>query len=251
MGKITGTTGFTIIETMLFLAITGLMAVGILVGSGVTISQQRYRDSVNSLQTLLQDQYSAVRDVVNIRDAGWTCDNSGVVAETTPDGGQQRGTADCVLLGRLLQVEENGKDMAVADVVGVRRAGAVTAASDLEEIKTNYLLGVSPVGQEKKEVGWGGVVVKPGTTTPQPLSMLVVRSPLSGATLTFTQLGQVPQTNVGTLVDEANMSVAVPLCVDANTSAFMRQRLAVQINPFAAGQSAIQIPSESSDICGV
>lgn len=250
MGKITGTTGFTIIETMLFLAITGLMAVGILVGSGVTISQQRYRDSVNSLQTLLQDQYSAVRDVVNSRDTAWTCDSSGVVAEATTSGGQLRGTADCVLLGRLLQVEENGRDITVADVVGARRANAVTAASDLEEIKTNYLLGVSPVGQEKKEVGWGGVIVKPGTTEPQSLSMLVVRSPLSGATLTFTQLGQVSQANVGTLIEEANTSAAVPLCVDANTSAFMRQRLAVQISPFAAAQSAIQIPSESDNVCG-
>ena len=55
-------TGFTLVEAMLFLAITGLLTVGILVGSGVAISQQRYRDSVNSLKSFIQDQYSACGD---------------------------------------------------------------------------------------------------------------------------------------------------------------------------------------------
>ena len=40
MGK-QNTTGFTVIEVMLFLAVTGLLAIGILVGSGVAIGQQR------------------------------------------------------------------------------------------------------------------------------------------------------------------------------------------------------------------
>ena len=46
--------GFTIIEVMLFLAVTGALAVAILVGSGVAIGQQRYKDSVNSLQSFIQ-----------------------------------------------------------------------------------------------------------------------------------------------------------------------------------------------------
>ncbi|MEP6710564.1 MAG: prepilin-type N-terminal cleavage/methylation domain-containing protein, partial [Candidatus Saccharibacteria bacterium] len=50
--------GFTIIEVMLFLAISGALAVGILIGSNVAITSQRYRDSLNSLQSLLQQQYN-------------------------------------------------------------------------------------------------------------------------------------------------------------------------------------------------
>lgn len=250
MGKIAGTTGFTIIETMLFLAITGVMAVGILVGSGVTIAQQRYRDSVNSLQTLLQDQYSQVRDVVNGRDTNWSCDSQGTILPVATGSGQVRGTANCVMLGRLLQVDNTGKKITTASVVGVRKPGVTTASSDIQELKTNYYLKVSPVEQETKEVGWGGVIVKPNTTTPQPLSMLVVRSPISGATITFTKVGQVQTTAISTLVDVANTTQTVPLCVDADTSAFMRQRLAVQISPLAASQSAIQIPAESDNVCG-
>jgi type II secretory pathway pseudopilin PulG len=250
MGKITGTTGFTIIETMLFLAITGLMAVGILVGSGVAISQQRYRDSVNSLQTLLQEQYSGVRDVENDRSADWSCDSNGVVTKDLEGSGQVRGTADCLLLGRFVQVNDAGKTMTLADIIGVRKADAETATDDVTELKDNYTLTVSPVAQETKDVSWGATIVKPGTTTPQPLSMLVVRSPLSGAVLTFITTTLIPQAEVGTLVDTVNMQTAVPLCVDANTSAFMGQRLAVRIGAFAAGSSAVQIPPESDNVCG-
>jgi len=59
--------GFTVIEVMLFLAVTGLLAVGILVGSGVAIGQQRYRDSVNTLKSYIQQQYSEVTSVINNR----------------------------------------------------------------------------------------------------------------------------------------------------------------------------------------
>ena len=43
--------GFTVIETMLFLGVAGALTMGVLVGSGASINQQRYRDSVNSLKS--------------------------------------------------------------------------------------------------------------------------------------------------------------------------------------------------------
>src|SRR6187402_1944283 len=101
--------GFTIIETMLFLGVTGMLATAILVGSGVAIGQQRYRDSVNSLKSQVQQQYSEVTNVINSRDKNWSCDVNGNVIEA-PDAsdGESRGTTDCVLLGRLLTVDDTG-----------------------------------------------------------------------------------------------------------------------------------------------
>ena len=46
--------GFTIIEMMLFLAVSGAMAAGIMVGVGATVNAQRYRDATHSLVSFFQ-----------------------------------------------------------------------------------------------------------------------------------------------------------------------------------------------------
>ena len=102
-------TGFTIVETMLFLAVAGLLTMGILVGSGAAINQQRYRDSVNSLKSFVQDQYSDVTNVVNSRDNQWSCGSNADVVEAGDAEAQARGTSNCVLLGRYITVDNTGK----------------------------------------------------------------------------------------------------------------------------------------------
>ena len=61
--------GFTIIETMLVLAITGALVAAMFVGIGTSISIQRYRDAVTTFKDTLQEQYSALANVSNDR---WT-----------------------------------------------------------------------------------------------------------------------------------------------------------------------------------
>lgn len=241
-------TGFTIIEVMLFLGVTGLLTIGILVGSGVSIGQQRYRDSVNSLKSYIQEQYSEVTNVVNGRDRSWSCNSTANVAQDTSAGsGQFRGTSDCVLLGRLITVDETGTKLTASNVTGYRTPNAATATSDIAELTTNYKLGVSPVDQEAVEVSWGAQVVKPKTTAPMPYSILIVRSPLSGSVFTFSVEGI--QTNLASMITTANMSTDKNLCVNADTGSFVGKRLEVRISAYAAGQSAIQIPTESGSVC--
>ena len=57
--------GFTITEVSLFLAITGLLFVGITAGMQNTIFQQRYNDSVQSFAEFLRSTYSQVSNVEN------------------------------------------------------------------------------------------------------------------------------------------------------------------------------------------
>ncbi len=52
--------GFTLIEVMLVLAITGLMLVGLIGGSYTSIARQRYLDSLNSFAEYLSRIYSEV-----------------------------------------------------------------------------------------------------------------------------------------------------------------------------------------------
>jgi hypothetical protein len=239
--------GFTIIEVMLFLGVTGLLAVGILVGSGLAIGQQRYRDSVNSLKSFIQDQYSETSNVINSRAGNWACNGAGTIDETVVGGGQARGTSECVMLGRLVTVNETGMEMAVSNIVGYQNAGAVPAANDISELVDNYSIGVSPIDQLTEQIRWGAQIVKPKTDVPMPMSILIVRSPLSGAVLTFTSEGIV--TNPKAIITNENLQQARDICVSANPGTFVGRRLEVRIEPFAANQGAIQIPPEGESVC--
>ncbi len=239
--------GFTIIEVMLFLGVTGLLAIGILVGSGIAIGQQRYRDSVNSLKSLIQEQYSQTANVVNSRDGQWTCSAAAGVTEETAGGGQPRGTSDCVLLGRFLTINELGTKITISNIAGHRDSGALVANNDIDELLTNYQLGVSPIDQEEVEVSWGAQVVKQKTTTPMPMSILVIRSPLSGAVMTFSTEGV--KTNIKEVIAATNLNQTRNLCVNADAGTFMGKRMEVRITPYASSQGAIQIPPESESVC--
>ncbi len=240
-------TGFTLIETMLFLAVTGSLAIGILVGSGIAIGQQRYRDSVNSLKSYVQQQYSETSNVINSRTIDWACDGLGSVSEANPSVGQPRGTSECVILGRYITIDATGTKLTASNVVGYRQPGAANASSDIAELTTNYRIGTSPIDQENDEISWGAQVVKQKTATPMPLSLLIVRSPLSGSILTFSAEGA--QTNLIALIANTNMNQTRDLCVNADTGSFVGKRLEVRIDAYATNQSAVQIPPESDSIC--
>jgi type II secretory pathway pseudopilin PulG len=240
-------TGFTVIEVMLFLAVTGLLAIGILVGSGITISQQRYRDSVTSLKSYLQQQYSEVGNVINGRDKTWTCDSTGAVSEVP--SGEARGTSDCVILGRFITIDVAGTKLNASNVVGYRVPSAPVGASDIAEIASNYRLASSPIDQNSEEVSWGAQIVHPGTPpAPMPLSLLIIRSPLSGSIMTFSAEGV--QTNLNSLITLANTTTRRDLCVNADAGSFMGKRMEVRIDARATNQGSILIPPESDSVCG-
>lgn len=238
--------GFTIIETMLFLAITGLLAVAILVGSGVAIGQQRYRDSVNSLKSNLQQQYSKVSNTVNDRSGDWTCDTNGGTSQGPI--GDARGTSDCVLMGRIVAIQ-NGTVVTASSVVGYRLAGAAVGADDLAEIKT-YNMTPSNIDQDSIDVSWQSVIVKPHTALPYSGLMLIVRSPLSGAIKTFIADGVVVPPNLSALVTPADQSAGRMLCVAAPAGTFVGTQIGVKINSFASSQGAISVPLETDALCG-
>jgi Tfp pilus assembly protein FimT len=242
MGTIKSTVGFTIIETMMFLAITGLLAVGILAGTGAAIAQQRYKDSVNSLQSFMQDQFSKVTNVTNGRDNTWSC-NAGVVAQ---ENGESRGTGDCVILGRLVSVDNTGQQLTASDVVAQHKSGVAEQASDIAELTKSYDIAVSPIDTESSDVAWGATIVQPRTTDPQPTNILIVRSPLTGRIMTF--VSQSTETNLVTLIKTGFATTPTPLCLEPSDGVG-GVRLGVRIGAYAASQSAIQVAPESENLC--
>lgn len=243
------THGFTIIEVMLFLAVSGALAIAILVGSGVAISQQRYRDSVSSLKSFIQEQYNQTANTQNGRSGEEAC--SGAAVAQPPNNvpnPQPRGTSECLLLGRVITVSGDGKQVSAADIVGTRTsATADVEPTDLAELQKNYTLGVSTIEQEVRDVEWGARIVRPKTANPMPLTVAIVRSPVSGSVMTFMADGV--QTNVKSMVMGTVANAPKDMCVDPSGDVIGGERLAVRIGAYATAQSAIEIPSESEHVC--
>ena len=57
--------GFTMIEVALFIALSGFLMIGIIVGANASISRQRYNDSVNSFADYIRGVYTDVLNVSN------------------------------------------------------------------------------------------------------------------------------------------------------------------------------------------
>ncbi len=223
---------------MLFLAISGALAVGILAGSGVAITQQRYRDSVNSLQTLLGQQYNQTDHVINDREKDRNCKNA--VINTTSGPPEARGTSDCVVIGKYMTIT-NGTVVTISSVVGEARAGTSIndASNDLEALK-QYDLGISSADTDVSEIAWGASVRNISSTNDQiNIAILILRSPLTGSLRTFS--GPIPSASesITVLVDETN-ATEKKICVDS-ASIVAGPTLGIVIRANAASASAVEL----------
>ena len=100
--------GFTIIEVMLFLALTGLVFAGVVGGTSGNLAKERYRDSVQDVASQLKTIYSDVRNVeipphnqnvCEVTDYSWYMSHS---SGEEPD--PKRGRSSCAVYGRLVSI---------------------------------------------------------------------------------------------------------------------------------------------------
>jgi len=247
--------GFTIIETMLVLAISGILVAGLLFGVGNSINAQRYRDSVTSFKSFLQEQYAKLDSVQNGRANTVACSGSA----QTSDGGVgavPRGQSDCVLLGRYIVI--NGNTLTTSTVLGSGTVPA-DATDELAAIKSGYNLGIDKTSIANDTIEWGARLSWPldgsvpeaanATDAGRGLRLLLVRSPLSGTTFTFTVNGTtapsvISSTSMKSMMTSTTQTARV-LCVAPNGFA-VPERLSVTIAGFANGGSAIQSSSNQA-----
>lgn len=206
------TSGFTIIEVMLFLAITGLLIAGILGGTTTSLNNQRYRDGVESFRNTIRDQYATVFSLTNMT-TNASGDNAGanavdpcsVIDSTNPsDPGTAvfRGSSDCLYVGRLvvLTPDDGSKttQLAVYPVVAKVLSDAVDGVFDLTspvaiagDVTDGNSLQVAAFTRnenliERKQIDWGltPVTQKP-SQRPLAIGFLMFRSPLTGSVTTY------------------------------------------------------------------
>jgi hypothetical protein len=165
--------GFTILEVVLFLAVTMALIAGMFVGTTTNIDRERYNDSVESFKSFLQEQYEIVANPQGLRDGGQrgVCSprnaghgqvnfnatggiNLSQVAYVTTDrtvtdpslGAVYRGRSNCLIYGRLIEFTGTAAEprIAVSSVVGLDIEAVALSNHDFSFL--NNLVGETDTG---------------------------------------------------------------------------------------------------------
>lgn len=244
--KASGKFGFTIIETVLFLGVTGLLIFGILAGTGNSISAQRYKDSVASLYAMLQKQYANVLTVENARNPDWKCDSGGISKPVS--GGVSRGKTECVLLGKLITSSNDGGKTSVLkikNVVGIPGPSYAISNNDVEALTQYSMVVPSDLWQDEYLINWGYSLYNTNRSQ-MNFSMLILQSPSSGAIRTFINPAAVVGDNaVKSLVSSTYLANELKICVkSAFNSSY--DKLGVLVNKGASSANAIERLGDNS-----
>lgn len=229
--------GFTIIELMLFLGITGALFAALMIGVNVNINQQHYRESVASYKTLLESQYSEVMNPRSYRkeNDNWTCSAANGIENATDP--QTLGTSDCVILGRYVQIEDGGTRIETGDVVGVESAGSASAVGDLAALQS-YSPRRSQVNVSKHEVEWQSML-RTYDTGATATSYMILRAPTSGLMRVFGNNGALPSDLTSMITNEAATS-KIEMCVIGDGNIGLPTQ-SVTVNASIAGPNGVSV----------
>lgn len=243
--------GFTLIETMLFLAITGALVVAVLIGTGASINIQRYHDSVTSLKSFIQKQYSDTINVQNeLQPTDISCDSNANVG--APGATKPRGQSNCVVMGKHITIDQG--TITTRTVIG-HEGGAPIGSSEVDLMKS-YNLSTLASSAETSQLEWGAQIAWPisgggarNPTTPRPISILIIRSPQNGEIYTFTAddtntpLKSMIVAGSGTVPGIYGQSQRT-ICVDSD-GLFVGNNMAVSINAYATSASDVETRSNN------
>jgi type II secretory pathway pseudopilin PulG len=234
--------GFTVIETMLFLGVSGMLIIGVLVASGGAINSQRYKDATSSLLSFFQSEYDRVANVQNIRESDVTC-NAGDTSLSVSGGVSARGTTDCVIIGRLMTPSESGDSItshtvyASNDFSNVFSESGAQLSGDANAIQNSGLFVDEDLGESRVyRPEWGTRIVRAGSSDPDAWQILIVRSPASGAIRTYVTDDTGMALN--TLVSSSHETERL-ICLDARGLVLTGNR-GVVFSAGAAGSSGVK-----------
>lgn len=247
--------GFTLIEVILFFSVSGLLIITLLGGVTVALNTQRYQDAVLTFKNFVQDQYASLQNVANDRDNNWSCGVGGVPTQ----GGSTtvaRGQSDCFLMGRVVVI--NKDKLYAADIVGSDNGTDSESGTDIDRMSKNYTLSTLSQYAEKSIMEWGTEIAcqktySDGTSNPNAcpgaVTLLLLRSPESGVTYTFSSTSGVENPTSAQL--KAMIIEGIPptgtqgervICVDSNNLVTAPPQW-VYVRPYAVNSSGVETRS--------
>lgn len=256
--------GFTIIEVILFLAITGGLFAALMIGVSVGVTQQRYLDSVRSYKALLQEQYIAAINTRNEDNNSVRCDNSQNGSIETDSNNATfrdpaRGSSGCVILGRAIQiVKKPGTtplDPAKTEIVTSSVTGydpGEINGSDNDALRS-YQPKLALFDQQISTIDWGGSLTQAENQSQDDLStaiVLILRSPVSGSIVVYTSDSSLSGSDdLGSLFDGSGSGSAavVKSCVEGDSGMLPKQMIV--IDPSVGGPDAVSSDGGENEVC--
>jgi len=203
MIKLNKKSGFTLLEVTLFIALSGFLMIGLIAGANISISRQRYNDTVNSLVEYISSTYNEVLNVSTDR----------IIESEKP------GRTTYAVYGKLITFGEDLDSMGTGtsdvvysyDVVGKAISSAkVTSSSTLDmlknEVEANIVIddnggapGTTPeykfYQMDTFTIPWDGYLQVANNPDPSSVrfrgALLIVRSPATGSVRTYIYEGSV------------------------------------------------------------
>ena len=167
--------GFTIIEVSAFVAISGLLLMGVMTGITTAVNQQRFRDTVNSAQNILQQEFSKVQLVNN---SSSSLDGCGVVVG---------GSSNCSIIGKLIDLGKPGGDgdgsvITSYDIVINSNLPPTQELQDKTLVEILNANGAKIIDNSNKQtlpIDWGGSL-KEKTTGGYSRYLAIIQNPVTG-----------------------------------------------------------------------
>ncbi len=237
--------GFTIIEVMLFLAVTGALFAALMIGVGTGVTQQRYLDSVRSFKALVQNQYAAVINTENQNITSQQCNSSTGAIQSGTRGNW--GASDCVILGRAIVVRQTdgGDKVEVSSVTAPDAANndAARSSNDIDVFKNYFKPQLTTFDLEAVSMDWGSKLMQPGISHMASVNtevILILRSPNTGLIRTFVTNNWATSDLVSVITSSGATTNPLEFCIANDSTGLLPQQM-VTIDPAIASADAVKL----------
>jgi type II secretory pathway pseudopilin PulG len=271
---------FTIIEVLLFLAVTGMLFLVLVGGMANSVRRERYNDSLVTFKDLMQSQYAQVANVQNTRPLserincqqntkvdGKASDGSDIVSVivSNTSGKSAPGMSNCLIYGRWVEFAEGGKIVRLGNIIGEDAAKLkvedIPAPREINLFKKVKISAESQPGGASaaltsRQLEWSAKLRQPNSTSAASGGFMILRSPLSGTIWTYSFSGalKVVSDNQYALSDVLTKANTNPrsLCVYSDDADKNRIRgLVIGGLIGSSNESAVQIAPMDKEVNGV
>jgi prepilin-type N-terminal cleavage/methylation domain-containing protein len=226
-----GEAGFTVIEVLIVMSIAGLLLLGAFAAMNSSIESARFNDTMTTTQSFLQKQYLEVATGNNVRDNTLACSKNPLtgapVVTTVPaDTTITPGGSNCILLGRIVTIQEGQQRIVSRYIVGFEPSTIMSYATDTAAVLDYHPTVVYAAADPAQKtlailyLPWSARISKVrNDAATEVRHFAIMRSPISERILIYSnQFGNLDAATLNT----STLNKKVDVCIDSEAGIFGR-----------------------------